>query len=77
MSSFETLVEKFVTKNKCGPTLSDVLVPEVASWVDKNMKINVSACGSATVNMLKCLAGGAHGGHSLSDGSWRGLDAGH
>ena len=57
--------------------LSDVIVPEVAAWVDKNTKINVSNRGYAAMKMLKCVAGGADGGHSSSDGRWRGLDAGH
>ena len=53
MTSFETLFEKFVAENKCRLMLSDMLVPEVASWVDKNTKINVSARGSATMKVLK------------------------
>ena len=57
MSSFELLVEKFLTENICHMTLSEMLVPEVASWVDKNTKINVSDRGSVTENLLKCLAG--------------------
>ena len=68
MSSFELLVEKFLTENICHPTLSDALVPKVATWIDINMKINVSDRGSVTENLLRCSAGGAHGGHCMSDG---------
>ena len=75
MTSFETLLEKFVAENKCRPTLADVLVPEVITWVDKNTKINVSDRGSAAVRVLKQSAGGAHGGHKPSDGRRRGLVA--
>ena len=75
MSSFETLIEKFVAENKCRLMLSDMLVPKVVSWVDKNTKLNVSAHGSIAAKMLKRLAGGAHSCHSLSDGRRRGLDA--
>ena len=46
MSSFETLLEKFMAKNKCRPTLADALVPEVIAWVEKNTQINVSDHGS-------------------------------
>ena len=63
MSSFETLLEKFVAKNKCRPMLANALVPEVIAWVEKNTKINVSDRGSAAVKVLKRLAGGAYGGH--------------
>ena len=76
MTSFKTLLEKFVAENKCRPTLADVLVPEVVAWVEKNTKINVSDRGSAAVRVLKCSAGGAHGGHNPSDGKQRGLVAG-
>ena len=58
MSSFETLLEKFVAENKCHPTLADMLVPEVIAWVEKNTKINVRDRGSAAVKVLKRLAGG-------------------
>ena len=75
MSLFKLLIEKFLTENKCCPTLSEVLVPKVASWVDKNTKINVSDRGSITENLLKCSAGQAHGGHRTLDGRWGGLDA--
>ena len=75
MSSFKTLIEKFVAENKCCLMLSDMLVPKVVSWVDKNTKLNVSAHGSVTAKMLKRSAGGAHGHHSLSDGRRGGLDA--
>ena len=68
MTSFKTLLKKFVAKNKCRPTLADALVPEVITWVDKNTKINVSDCGSAAVRVLKQSVGGAHGGHKPSDG---------
>ena len=68
MSSFELLVEKFLTENICHLTLVDALVPEVATWIDKSMKINVSDHGSVTENLLRCLAGGAHSGHCTSDG---------
>ena len=70
------LLEKFLAENKCCPTLSDGLIPEVIAWVDKNTKINVSAHQSATVKVLKHLAGGAHSGHSPSHGRRRGLVAG-
>ena len=76
MTSFETLLEKFMAKNKCRPTLADALVPEVVAWVEKNTKINVSDRGSAAVRVLKRSAGGAHGGHNPSDGKRRGLVAG-
>ena len=65
-----------MAENKCRLTLSDTLVPEVASWVDKNTKINVSARGSAAMKVLKRSAGGAHSGHNPSDGRQRGLVAG-
>ena len=68
MASFEMLFEKFLAKNKCRPTLSDGLIPEVIAGVDKNTKINMSAHGSAVVKVLKHLAGGAHSGHSPSHG---------
>ena len=68
MTSFETLLEKFVAENKCRPMLANVLVPEVVAWVEKNTKINVSDCGSAAVRVLKRSAGGAHGGHNPSGG---------
>ena len=61
MTSFETLLEKFVAENKCHPMLADALVPEVVAWVEKNTKINVSDHGSATVKVLKRSAGEAHG----------------
>ena len=77
MTPFETLLEKFMAENKCRPTLADALVPEVIAWVDKNTKINVSDRGSTVVRVLKQSAGGAHGGHKLSDGRRRGLVAGH
>ena len=76
MSSFETLLEKFVAENKCCPTLADALVPEVVAWVEKNTKINMSDRGSAAVRVLKRSGGGAHGGHNPSDGKQRGLVAG-
>ena len=76
MTSYDILLEKFVTENKCRPTLADTLVPEVIAWVEKNTKINVSDCGSATVRVLKQSAGGAHGGHKPSDGRRRRLVAG-
>ena len=57
MSAFETLLEKFVTENKCRPTLTDALVPEVVAWVEKNTKLNVSDRGSAALEVLKCSAG--------------------
>ena len=56
--------------------LTDVLVPEVIAWVEKNTKINMSDRGSAVVRVLKQSAGGAHGGHKPSDGRRRGLVAG-
>ena len=76
MTSFETLLEKFVAENKCRPTLANVLVPEVVAWVEKNTKIHVSDRGSAVVRVLKRSAGGAHSGHNPSDGKRRGLVAG-
>ena len=57
MSSFETLLEKFVAENKCCPTLADTLVPEVVAWVEKNTKLNVSDRGSAVLEVLKHSAG--------------------
>ena len=57
MSAFETLLEKFVAKNKCRPTLTDVLVLEVVAWVEKNTKLNVSDRGSAALEVLKRSAG--------------------
>ena len=77
MTSFETLLEKFVAENKCRPMLADMLVPEVVAWVEKNTKINVSDRGSTAVKVLKHSAGGAHGGHNPSDGKRRGLVARH
>ena len=57
MSSFKTLLKKFMAENKCRPTLADALVPEVVAWVEKNTKLNVSDCGSTALEVLKCLAG--------------------
>ena len=57
MSAFETLLEKFVAENKCHPTLTDMLVPEVVAWVEKNTKLNVSDRGSTALEVLKRLAG--------------------
>ena len=57
MSSFETLLKKFVAKNKCRPTLADALVPEVVAWVEKNTKLNMSDCGSPALEVLKRSAG--------------------
>ena len=57
MSSFKTLLKKFVAKNKCHPTLADALVPEVVAWVEKNTKLNVSDRGSAALEVLKHSAG--------------------
>ena len=75
MTSYDILLEKFVAENKCHPTLTDTLVPEVIAWVEKNTKINVSDRGSAAVRVLKQSAGGAHGGHKPSDGRRRRLVA--
>ena len=41
MSSLELLVDRLLMENICRPTLSDVLAPEVATWIDKSTKINV------------------------------------
>ena len=57
MSSFETLLEKFVAEKKCHPTLANALVLEVVAWVEKNTKLNVSDCGSAALEVLKHSAG--------------------
>ena len=57
MTSFETLLEKFVAENKCRPMLADMLVPEVVAWVEKNTKLNVSDRGSAVLEVLKRSAG--------------------
>ena len=76
MTSFELLVENFLTENKCCLTLLEALVPKVALWVDKNMKINMSDRDSVTESLLKCSAGRAHSGHHTLDGQWGGLDAG-
>ena len=76
MTSYNTLLEKFVAENKCRPTLADALVPKVIAWVEKNTKINVSDRGSAAVRVLKQSAGGALGGHKPLDGRRRRLVAG-
>ena len=76
MTSFETLLEKFVAEKKCHPMVANALVPEVVAWVEKNTKINVSDRGSAAVRVLKRSAGGAHGGHNPLDGKRRGLVVG-
>ena len=57
MSSFETLLEKFVAENRCFPTLANVLVPEVVAWVEKNTKLNMSDRRSAVLEVLKRSAG--------------------
>ena len=57
MSAFKMLLEKFVAENKCRPTLTDALVPEVVAWVEKNTKLNVSDRRSAVLEVLKHSAG--------------------
>ena len=42
MSLLELLMDQFLMENICRPTLADVLAPEVASWVEKNMKLHMS-----------------------------------
>ena len=76
MSSLELLVDRLLTENICRPTLSDTLAPEVASWIGKSTKINVSDRGFGIGSWLRHSAGGAHGGHCTSDGQRGGLDAG-
>ena len=41
MSSLELLVDRLLTENICRPTFSNMLAPEVATWIDKSTKINV------------------------------------
>ena len=41
MSSLELLMDRLLTENICHPTLSNVLAPEVATWIGKSTKINV------------------------------------
>ena len=63
-------------ENICRLTLSNVLAPEVATWIDKSTKINVCDRGVGNGSLLSWPAGGAHGGHHTSDGYRGGLDAG-
>ena len=76
MSSLELLVDRLLTENICRLTLSDALAPEVATWIGKSTKINVSDRGFGIGSWLRRSAGGVHGGHCTSDGHWGGLDAG-
>ena len=41
MSLLELLVDWLLMGNICRLTFSDVLAPEVATWIDKSTKINV------------------------------------
>ena len=57
MSSLELLIDRLLTENICHPTLADALAPEVATWINKSTKINISDRGSVTENLLRCLVG--------------------
>ena len=41
MSLLKLLIDRLLTENICCPTFSDVLAPEVATWIDKSTKINL------------------------------------
>ena len=75
MSLLELLVDRLLTENICRPTLANMLAPEVATWIGKSTKINVSDRSFGIGSWLRRSAGGAHGGHCTSDGHRGGLDA--
>ena len=68
MASLKILIEKFIDENKCCLTLLQALVPEVISWVNKDMKLNVSNSHFFAETNLGCPTGRAHGGHHVLDG---------